>query len=226
MRIYPGKVVATQLNSDGGVAARIACPAKAIPAAGRYLLASGPGAILPVALFLVEKASRDFLAAPPIPENWVPGTSLRLYGPLGHGFTLPENLNRLALAAFGKNISRLVPLLSQALKHNTSVAVFTMAALPQLPSAVEINPLENLPEALTWADFLAVDLPLGDMPRWQNLVGSPPGTLPCPGQVLVSTPMSCGGIADCGVCALRTQRSWKLACKQGPVFDLNKLEWF
>jgi dihydroorotate dehydrogenase electron transfer subunit len=41
-------------------------------------------------------------------------------------------------------------------------------------------------------------------------------------QVLVGTPIPCGGIADCGVCAVNTKSSWMLACEDGPVFDLRE----
>ena len=42
-------------------------------------------------------------------------------------------------------------------------------------------------------------------------------------QVLVLVPMPCGGMGECGVCAVKIQRGWKLACKDGPVFDLEDL---
>jgi hypothetical protein len=32
-------------------------------------------------------------------------------------------------------------------------------------------------------------------------------------------------MADCGVCGVKGRRGWRLACKDGPVFDLNDLEW-
>jgi hypothetical protein len=41
-------------------------------------------------------------------------------------------------------------------------------------------------------------------------------------QVLVVTPAPCGGLAECGVCAVTTRRGWKMACKDGPVFSLNE----
>jgi len=42
-------------------------------------------------------------------------------------------------------------------------------------------------------------------------------------QVLVRTPVPCGGIAECGVCAVTLKSEWKLACKDGPVFDWGEL---
>jgi len=38
-------------------------------------------------------------------------------------------------------------------------------------------------------------------------------------QVLIRTPVPCGGVAECGVCAVTVKSNWKMACKDGPVFD-------
>jgi len=94
-----------------------------------------------------------------------------------------------------------------------------------LPAALEVQPLSALPEALVWADFLAVDISLRSLSSLGELLGLKGGNqkLPCPGQVLVRTDMPCAGIADCGVCALKTRSGWRLACKDGPVFDLEEL---
>jgi hypothetical protein len=42
-------------------------------------------------------------------------------------------------------------------------------------------------------------------------------------QVLIHTQMPCGAAAECGVCAVTTRSSWKLACKDGPVFDMAEI---
>ena len=47
--------------------------------------------------------------------------------------------------------------------------------------------------------------------------------LDVPSQVLVLTDMPCGGLAECGVCAVDLKRGWKLACMHGPVFALSEL---
>jgi dihydroorotate dehydrogenase electron transfer subunit len=44
-------------------------------------------------------------------------------------------------------------------------------------------------------------------------------------KALVMTPIPCGGIAECGACAVPAHRGWKLACRDGPVFNLNELAW-
>jgi hypothetical protein len=160
--------------------------------------------------------------------DWTLGSSLILRGPLGKGFRLPAKLRNLALAAAGDSAARLLPLLKSA----GSVALFTNAPLPDLPAEVEIQPLDGLAEGLSWADYLALDLPgtpdsglrfLGDLRAALKLDERMP--LPCPAQALLSGPMPCGGVADCGICAVRARRGHRLACKDGPVFALNELSF-
>jgi len=79
-----------------------------------------------------------------------------------------------------------------------------------------------LPDLLAWADFLALDLPLEAL---ADLGKHLPDVLPCPAQALIYTPMPCACLARCGACAVPTRRRWKLACEDGPVFDLRELAW-
>ncbi len=235
MRISAGRVLETRWNAGQGRSAVIECPPVAVPSPGRYLLAwspDDPAAPLAQPLFLSEIVDGGFVAASPVPPSWEPGTHLQLRGPLGHGFDLPSAVRRLALAALGPTDRRLLPLLHNALaapqqRSSASVALFTDLRLETagLPSAVEINPLAALPDSLLWADFLALDVPLeriGDLPA---RLGLSPETrrLPCPAQVLVVTPMPCGGVGGCGACSLETPHGWKTACDDGPVFPLEAL---
>ena len=152
--------------------------------------------------------------------------TLALRGPLGQGFSLPENARRLALISLAESPARLLPLASQAVKEHLAVALFTDAPLAGLPAALEIQPLSALSEALSWADFIALELPLGALPELRPRLGlSAADRLPCPAQALITTPMPCAGMAECGACAVPSQRGWKLACKDGPVFNLNELSW-
>jgi hypothetical protein len=106
------------------------------------------------------------------------------------------------------------------------VALYTDASLPWLPAALEVQPLQNISESLGWADFLAIDIPLASLSNLRPTLGLGAGErLPCPGELLIETPMPCGGLADCGACAVPGRRGWKLACKDGPVFDINEIEW-
>ena len=184
-----------------------------------------PDAPLATPLFAARIEAEGFLAASPVPAIWEPGSAIQLRGPLGRGFTPPGNLRRLALASLGESSSRLQPLLVQALDQGAAVALFTDHALPNLPSAVEANPLEALREALTWADYLALDLSPQAMPGLSQMLGLEQAVraLPCPAQALVHLAMACGGLADCGACGVETRAGWKLACSDGPVFELIDL---
>lgn len=225
MRQHEGWVKELHIGPSGLVSARIVCPPRAVPQPGRYLLAGWGDAILAAPLFLETGFDDGFLAVPPAAGDWEPGTRLDLRGPLGSGFSLPADVRRLVLAALGDTISRLLPVLDTALRQDMAVALFSDAALPGLPSAVEASTLSALPEALGWADFLVLDLPQEELPRLMDRLGIEGGvTLPCPGQALVVAPMPCAGLAECGACALHTRLGWRLACKDGPVFGLDELK--
>jgi hypothetical protein len=157
--------------------------------------------------------------APEASTTWLPGTQLSLRGPLGHGFNLPPAARRVALIAFGNTSARLLALLEPALAQKAALTLLTDAPLPGLPSAVEISPLTALPETLRWADYLALDLPTGPaLDEYKSLLRSlHPGS----GQVFIETPVPCGGLAECGVCAVNLGVGLRYACHDGPVFDLR-----
>jgi hypothetical protein len=126
----------------------------------------------------------------------------------------------------GNTSGRLYPLAIQALAKNIDVVLFSPAPLPPLPAALEVQPLNTLPEAIHWADFIALDTDLKTLSVLRADLGlGAYEKFHCPAQVLIYIPMPCGGLADCGACAVPLRRGWKLACKDGPVFDLNSLEW-
>jgi Iron-sulfur cluster binding domain of dihydroorotate dehydrogenase B len=228
MLTHQGKVL--EIRLDGyDEAAWIACPPAAIPQPGQYLSAWSPldqEAALGSTIFAGEIGPHGFLAVPPIPPSWEPGTPLVLRGPLGRGFELPDTAKRLALVALGDRLSRLLPLGLQAIQSGMAVALFTDCALPILPSAMEVNPLSALHEAYEWADSIAIDLAIEQLENLrQKLLLDRGDRLPCPAQALVVSPMPCGGLADCGACGVPARHSWKMICQDGPVFNLDELEW-
>jgi hypothetical protein len=81
-------------------------------------------------------------------------------------------------------------------------------------------------EAIQWADFIALDIPLEALSGLRAELGLGAfDKLTSPAQVLIHTAIPCGGLADCGACAVSMRRGWNLACKDGPVFDLYRVEW-
>jgi hypothetical protein len=224
-----GRVSEIRLGSGKYMEAYIICPESAVPAAGQYLLAydqNDPNVVLSTPLFAVEKYLRGFWAAPLFPANWGPGTKLYLAGPLGHGFDLPRNIQRLGLVGLGETVSRLIPLVHLAAQTHAGMTLFTDLTLPMLPVALEVYPLASLKDSLDWPDFMVLDVPLEMLPQLRATLGlSDRALVPCPAQVLVTTPVPCAGMAQCGACAVPAHRGWKLVCEDGPVFDLNKLKW-
>jgi hypothetical protein len=222
-----GEITELWLAGNNTVGGRMRCSPALRPAAGQYFHAFSPElpGCLPVALFISEIEQSDLLIAPPLPAGWQVGSRLAVRGPLGRGFRLPEEARRVSLGALDGNAYRLLPLVRQALAQQAVVTLLTQHIPPQLPMAVEVMPLESLPEAINWADFLALDVSLEDISTLPARLNMPPGQpCPFPVQVLVVAAMPCGGVAECGVCGVKTRRGWVLACKDGPVFDFNLLE--
>jgi hypothetical protein len=229
MRTYTGRVIELRLDANSQTEAWVACPLGAVPNPGQYLQALELGnseASLMWTIYPSEIGGDFFVAAAPIPHDWSPGQELKLQGPLGHGFHLPAAAQHLALAAFGASTSRLLPLAAAALSMDASTAIFTDTPLPSLSSSIEIYPLAALPEALPWADFLALDFPVHKLADLRLCLGlRSDQSLACPAQALILTHTPCSGVAECGVCAVPARRGWKLACQDGPVFDLKDLVW-
>jgi NAD(P)H-flavin reductase len=162
----------------------------------------------------------------PIPDHWIPGTHLELRGPLGKGFQLPASGQRIGLASLGNSPARLLPLIPGALQTGCDLVLFSKPPYPELPSAVEIQPVAALPEILTWADLLLLILPAEALPHLRRQLNlEPHQPLPSRIQALIDIPMPCAGLGECGACAITARRGYHLACLDGPVFDLTDLDW-
>jgi dihydroorotate dehydrogenase electron transfer subunit len=218
-----GQVVELILQ-DGFRQSRISCSENLVPSAGQYLLASDdPYAPLPVPIFYTDSAPQGFIAAS-VPRSWHPGQEIFLRGPLGHGFALPPSARRVGLVAFDDSPVRLLGLIKPALNQKAAVALVCDSQMNSLPDDVEIQPLSALPEIMDWADYVALDGARENVPglREQYFNGKQTKAL-FEAQILIRTPVPCGGIAECGVCAVTVKSGWKMACKEGPVFDWREL---
>ncbi len=216
-----------RLEGDGLFGGRIAVPPRLSLKPGQYLLATArrPAQTLPDVLFPSSISNDEILLAPPLPPDWLPGTELSLRGPQGKGFHLPATARRLALGALDSHPFRLLPLLAPALAQGLEIALFTPLIPPSLPPEVEVLPVTALPDAPAWADYLALDLPWTALPQLRFRLDLQPGRpLPCQAEVLVVMAMPCGGLASCGVCAIKSRSGWKFTCQDGPVFDFETLD--
>ncbi|HEX9388227.1 MAG TPA: hypothetical protein VF918_18015 [Anaerolineales bacterium] len=211
---------------DGYRHVRVSCPSSLIPSPGQYLLAgNGSYSPLPVPLFHTDSAPQGFIAASPIPEAWNPGMELYLRGPLGNGFRLPLSARKVALIAFDVSPARLRGLISLALRQSAAIVLVCDSSVDRLPDEVEVQPMSALPDIVDWADYLAFDVARENLNLLKERLGKlnhiPDGK---DAQILVFTPVPCGGVAECGVCAVTLKSTWKLACKEGPVFAWRQLE--
>ncbi|HJS20429.1 MAG TPA: hypothetical protein VJ785_16895 [Anaerolineales bacterium] len=217
-----GRILELSLE-DGNRYVRISCPDTLVPLPGQYLLASdGSDSLLPVPIFYTDSAPQGFIGT--AADSWEPGDMLHLRGPLGHGFALRVSARKVALIAFDNSPSRLRGLIQPALKQQALVVLLCETGADHLPDEVEVQPLSALRDILGWADFIALDVGRGNLDDLKQKLGEM-AHLPALGeaQVLVRTPMPCGGVADCGVCAVTMKSEWRLACKEGPVFDLREV---
>lgn len=213
-----GQLVELYLDHGG----RIICAPELVPSPGQYLLAHADGSDDPlsVSLFLSEATPDGFRAAPPLSDNWRPGTHIFLRGPLGRGFTLPASARRVALVAFDDSPSRLRGLIPLALKQDSAVTLTCDSVPEDLPEDVEIQPTKSLGEILKWADYVAVDVSRENLPSVREMLkkAEQSGIL-AETQILIRTPMPCGALAECGVCAVILKDGWTMVCKNGPVYD-------
>jgi len=225
--MHTGKGQVVELILESGLRyARISCAGKLIPSPGQYLLAGTASSsdLLPVSLFSTESTPESFTASAPFPEMWMPGTEIYLRGPLGRGFVLPTSARNIALIAFDVSPSRLLGLIQPALKQGASIVLVCETNEDNLPDAVEIQPLSTLNDVFAWANYVAFDVPRENLFEMrERMIGVDQMSLKAEAQVLIHTSMPCGGVAECGVCTVRTKSNGKLACKDGPVFDLREI---
>ena len=222
--MHTGKgLIAELILEDGCRYARISCPETLVPAPGQYLLASDASdSPLPVPIFYTDFAPAGFISL--AADHWKPGDELNLRGPLGRGFSLPAAAHKVALIAFDDAPVRLRGLIRPALAQSASVVVVTNSAGDSLPDDVEVQPLASMREVIEWADYVALDVSRENVSELrEKLLQRNQIAAVKDAQVLIRTPMPCGGIADCAVCAVNTRSFWKMACKDGPVFDWKEI---
>jgi dihydroorotate dehydrogenase electron transfer subunit len=195
----------------------------------------------------------DVLVPPDHPAAALqPRARVDLIGPLGQGFEVPTAARRLLLVADAAYLPVLLPLARQKPSETRfsgkNLASSSVALLLSAPTAAELYPIQLLPTALEVHAVTtdgsaghggsALDL-FPDLVRWADCVciAGEPETYPAlaniirevrvgPGphfaQALVVPPMACG-VGACQGCAVPVAHGTRLACTDGPVFDLLEL---
>ena len=180
-----------------------------------------------------------------------PGDELDLIGPFGHGFDAPASGERLLLVAETTlDVGPLLPLADAAVTDGASAITLLTAATRaagvfpprELPSAVELRVATAdgslgqrgdvttlLSDTLPWADRVCAAGSRGlYRSLYRNLQTASAGLrhgLSVRGlaQVLLAdVPLVCG-VGACLACAVQGERDPRLACVEGPVFDLSDM---
>jgi hypothetical protein len=137
---------------------------------------------------------------------------------------MPPSARKVALVPFEGSSARLRGLIQPALAQGAAVVLLSDSDGEHLPDEVEVQPLTALDDILSWADYLAFDVTREGLPGLrERLGGRYQLSVKCEAQVLIYAPVPCGGIAECGVCAVTLRSGWRLACKDGPVFELGEI---
>ena len=225
MRQFEARLESITLSSDGQAVARLSCRLEDIPSPGQAVMACKPGHCQPLrkVLFPAQTLPDGFVADSPLEPYWRIGDTLNLWGPLGQGFTPPSDAKRWLLASFENPPRRLSALFQMGLERNVAMSLCCDTIPIDLPPQVEWIP--QITEALSWADYLALDLPAESIPDLRSRLGlSVNDKLPFTAEVLITLPIPCG-LGACYACALQGQRGPLLSCIDGPVLKLDQLEF-
>ena len=174
-----------------------------------------------------------------------PGDSVRIVGPLGHGFAPRERVQRMLLMAGttddGGDIGALVWLAERLASDGREVALIlggqdeaAIYPAPLLPPEVELvvatadgslgeagDVVPSFERLLSWCDQAFVSASTETQQAIYRVTRDRATDRPV--QVLVRTPMACG-TGLCDGCPVFPQRGGiRLACTDGPVFDLRDL---
>lgn len=225
MRRIQARIEGLALGQSGNPLMRLSCPRNHLPLPGQGFLACklGTEQALRRALFPVGYSDDGFLTDIAPDPKWHLGDPLDLLGPLGSGFTPPPHSKRWLLLCMGRPPDRLLPLVEAGLKRGNAISLSSQAIPRHLSAQVELNPA--LPEALAWADYLAMDLRVEELTMLRAILELPTtAKLSYPAQVLLATELACG-MGACHACAVPGKRKWLLACSDGPIFALDQLKW-
>lgn len=195
----------------------------------------------------------DILVSPAHPAvTLLPGTRVNLIGPLGHGYELPQEARHLLLVGDAPHLPTLLPLTSpgpgSGNSGQLSVALLLSAnsasdlyPIHLLPLSLEVriatgdgsvghagSLLDVLPDMVGWADAICIAIDpevypsLADVIRASSHLPSRVSRRRRFAQALVVPHMPCG-VGACQACAVATRHGPRLACTDGPVFDLLEL---
>jgi len=178
------------------------------------------------------------------------GQRIDILGPLGKGFAIAPESEKLLLVAGGIGLAPLVFLVQQALpEHQIALVHGAKTATQLFPDACQLPAISHervrfitvtedgsagqkgtatdvLPDYLDWADQVYACGPI-DMYKVMA-----PMSLPAKGsnlklkrcQVSLEVRMGCG-FGACYCCTINTRKGLRQVCHDGPVFQLDDILW-
>ncbi len=149
-----------------------------------------------------------------------PGAKVDLIGPCGQPVIINRSANHLLLVAHNSP-SKLLPFAQLALERGVDVTLLVSCSYPleSLDPRIEVHQGE-LPPLLenhfAWAEQVLMDF------RPEPIIHKLLDSISSNTYVLCGTLFPCG-VGACHGCTIYTKTGWKLACKQGPFFQLSEL---
>jgi dihydroorotate dehydrogenase electron transfer subunit len=180
------------------------------------------------------------------------GAGVEVLGPLGNGFTIRKDVDRIILAAGGVGVAPLSFFLRERAKYPSKAAVslFLGAKNGEIASALVKGLSDTCAVHIATDDgslgfhgpvteILAAELYSCDFERTQILACGPTPMTRALARLLEDKPIDCQvsleermacGVGACLGCVVPVRNShgdamYKRVCKDGPVFDLRELLW-
>ena len=170
------------------------------------------------------------------------GLEWAIRGPLGTPATIDPAARHVAFIAQGSGIATLIAVLRETAERGVRVTLMAgaenawqlypsrllpegvreMTATDDGSAGVRAPVTHLLPQVQDDADILIAAGPsslLKNLARMRN-----DGLLTIPTTVLMLPRMDCRN-GECGECAVQTESGPRLACIDGPAFDLDEVEW-
>lgn len=188
-----------------------------------------PLGLTPAQTLLVER---------PATMRYEPGQAFSILGPLGDPYRFLPNVRNLLLMAYDGDLAPLTAMIPRLLHNQISVTLLLLGKARRINTdhlAPEVEILQgeaNLdwpdPDgALSWADQIFVTVSRDDeLMRFAEVLRFIRQRRQAVARGYLfgvfNAPWACG-VGACMACALRTQNGLRLACTQGPAFDLTEV---
>ncbi len=170
------------------------------------------------------------------------GLEWAIRGPLGTPVTVDPSARHVAFISNGGGIAALIAVLRETAERGASVTLMAGAEnawqlYPSrlLPEGVrEMTATDDgsagarapvthlLPQVQADADVLIASGPVSLLQNLARMRSD--GLLTIPTTVMLLPRMECG-TGECGNCAVQTRNGPRLACMEGPAFDLDEVDW-